>query len=372
MIQNDKMLDCMWQRYPQRQKRSSSVWWFYLLFPQDENGFSRKQAMFTLVSRVGKQVSINDTWHTGLRHPHQPNGHKAETLNLMSLGWIHDGQQLHDKIVCDPVVGTLQEGCVGGRQADTGYGGEILAMNDKPYQVHNQFTGPRGQAIFDFWGNPAAVTLRPESLDIDTGFGDANVLYWGHGRFDGNFTTPDGRLHNWQGVGYFQRICLNILPFPWKWIYAIFDDESIFSCFIPYLGPHLLRRGHWFFPNWLEQATFPMHTSGYFSRSPEHEQIPFDNIQVTPVLKRSGNPDFAISCANQQGDTLQFRANSHCHKEIIMKRPIFTRRLTTHYHYNEYLFEISDFQATLNGETLDTQTLGKGVGNCEYTWGLGL
>jgi hypothetical protein len=362
----------MWQRYPKRQNRHSSVWWFYLLFPQDEQGFSRKQAMFTLVSRVGKQVSINDVWHAGLSHPPPTAVSPIENINLMSLGWIHDGQQLHDKIVWDPVVGTLQDGCVGGWQDTTGYGGEIQAAGDKPYQLHNQFTGPRGQATFDFWGDPASSVLRPESVAMKTAIGDSHVLYWGQGRFAGDFTTPDGRKHNWQGVGYFQRICLNIMPFPWKWIYAIFDDESIVSCFIPYVGPHLLRRGHWFFPNWLEQMTMPIRSSGYFSRSPQHDPVYFDDVRVTPILQRGGNPDFAITCANTQGDNLQFCANSHSHKEIILKRPILSRRLTTHYHYNEYLFEIADFQANIAGEALDSQTLGKGVGNCEYTWGLGL
>ncbi|MCB8943507.1 MAG: hypothetical protein H6658_07110 [Ardenticatenaceae bacterium] len=370
---SEHLLDFMWERYPQRQKWSSSVWWFYLLFPQSDQGFSRQQAMFTLVSRVGQQVAINDVWHTGLKHPPETAvSPHPETLNLMALGWIHDGQKMHDQIVCNPLTGTLQHGSVGGWQADTGYGGAIRAAGSKPYQLHNQFTGPRGQATFDFWGSPAAPTLRPEPVDMQTGFGDAHVLYWGHGRFAGEFATPDGRIHHWQGIGYFQRICLNILPFPWKWIYAIFDDESIFSCFIPYLGPHLLRRGHWFFPNWLEQATLPIRSSGYFSRSPQHEQIYFDNVRVTPLLQRGQNPDFAITCANQQGDTLQFRANSHCHKEIILKRPLLTRHLTSHYHYNEYLFEVGDFQANINGTALDQSTLGKGVGNCEYTWGLGL
>jgi hypothetical protein len=45
---------------------------------------------------------------------------------------------------------------------------------------------------------------------------------------------------------------------------------------------------------------------------------------------------------------------------------------SSRYNYNEYLFRMGDLEGMVRGKAINESTVGKGWGNLEYTWGLGL
>ena len=296
----------------------------------------------------------------------------------MALGWIYDGQEMHDGLVQTPCTLQVEPGQAIRAWDQEGYGGQILigqgnghgGGNSRPFAVDAVYRGRHGEAQFEVWGDPGSELTAPAITRRDTVVGNADVLAWRHLNFAGEFTSPAG-TERLEGIGYFQRICLNIMPFPWKWMWAAFADGSVFSLFVPFLGPHLLRRGDWFFPSRLENLTLPIQGNAYFSRSGTREMVEFDQVQAETLLGHGPYPDFLVSCRRTGGDFVQFRAVSHAHTQVLLDRPLLGP-LSSRYNYNEYLFRIEDLAVSIGGESLGPAQLGTGFGNCEYTWGLGL
>lgn len=369
--------DRLWHWYPEELTPFSSLWWYFLLFPRQEEGYGPKQIMFTLVSRVGERVRINHVPHTGITH-RRPAGSVESPFPGMALGWIYDGQQMHDGLLQTPCTLQVEAGQAIKAWDEEGYGGQIVGGNgsgpengnSRPFAVEALYRGRRGEAHFEVWGDPVSEMTTPTITRRDTIVGNADVLAWRHLHFAGEFTSPAG-TERLEGVGYFQRICLNIMPFPWKWMWAAFADGSIFSCFVPFLGPHLLRRGDWFFPSRLENLTLPIQGNAYFARSGSWETVEFKQVQVKTLLGHGPYPDFLVSCRRAGGDFFQFRAVSHAHTQVLLDRSLLGP-LSSRYNYNEYLFRIEDLAASIGGNELGPEQLGTGFGNCEYTWGLGL
>ncbi len=365
----------MWRRFPEKTNRHSSVWWFFLLTPRQPEGFGPKQAMVTLVSRVGEQVAINNIWHKGLttdKSPQTPVSH----FDGMALNWINTGNKMYEGIVHQPGQITLdQSGCVSlwAEQSDgTRHGGQMETLPGKPFGVRARFAGKHGYSHFDAWGDPAHEADSPDSvLDLSTPFGGSRVVAWKRAQFAGEFATPEG-VEQWEGIGYFQRVCLDFTPFPWKWIWAAFEDESVFSAFIPYVGLNLLRRGDWFYPNALEKLTIPVRRTGYFNRGDSKQTVDFDHVNITPQLNGSEFPEFDVTCRANSGDHFSFRLLPHAHAQVLLDRRIFGGLWFSRYNYNEYLFRMGNVQGEIAGMKLTPQTVGNGWGNIEYTWGMGL
>lgn len=362
--------DRIWTQLRQLQNRHSSSWWFFLLFPRQKDGFGPKQMMFALVSRVGETVHIQDVPHPGLQRQPVPDG-PIDTFNTFAVGWINDGQKIHDRIVHTPAVADLSlDGAIHAWN-DNQHGGGIQTRPDKPYGLDVTFAGKRGHGHFQVWGDPAYPATGPIESDVQTMFGGANVVYWPHLRFAGEFGSPTGT--EWlEGIGYFQRVCLNFPAFPWKWIWATFADESIFSAFVPYVGPHLFRRGHRFFPHWLERAAAPIKPSSYFVQGGSWQQVDFNQTQVKILPHKSQYPQFAVHCQADNGDYIQYRLEPHAHTGFLLDRPLWRGLWKTRFNYNEYLFHIRDLSGRIAGRALNLKQLGQGFGNLEYTWGLGL
>jgi hypothetical protein len=245
-----------------------------------------------------------------------------------------------------------------------------VAGEDRPFATRAFFRGEGSEARFEVWGDAVSEMTSPAIFERQSIFGGANVLAWRHLAFEGEFSTPAG-TERLEGVGYFQRICLNILPFPWKWVLARFGDGSFFSCFIPYLGPHLLRRGDWFFPNRIENLTLPLQESAYYCQGDSWRTAVFSQVSVKPILGGASYPQFLVSTAAENGDFLRFRAVPYTHTQMLMERPLLGP-VSSVYNYNEYLFAIEDLTGSIDGRHINLSLLGPGYGNCEYSWGLGV
>jgi len=359
----------IWQWYPEDLTHFSSIWWFFLLFPRQKDGYGPKQMMYSHVSRVGNHVRINKVPHRGVAR-----SRKAETLADpfpgIVLGWQYDGQEMHEGLVRNPAMIQVDPGKAITAWDDSGYGGEIVASEGRPFSTTAHFRGERGEANFEVWGDPVSEMTSPEIFERKSAFGGANVLAWRHLSFEGEFSCPTGTEHM-EGVGYFQRICLHIMPFPWKWIIARFADDSIFSCFVPFVGPHLLRRGDWFFPAWIENLTFQLQESAYFCRGGSWRQTAFSKVSVDPILSNGSHPKFIVSAKAENGDFIRFLAGTYTHAQVLLERRMLGP-LSSMYNYNEYLFRIEQLEGSIGGKPISSSQVGPGFGNCEYSWGLGL
>lgn len=368
-----EILPKIWHWYPQKQTRFSSLWWFFLLFPEQEKGYGPQQLMFTVVSPVGQQVQVNKTPHRGLPLRRGAGAAKAmeEPFPAYLVGWMHSGQQMYEGLLQETGMAQVEAGRGLRLWTPEGYGGEIVPCTEHDLALSASFQGPRGGGEFRVWGDPASEMTSPVAAQRETIAGGANVLAWRHLRFQGAFTSPEGR-QSLSGVGYFQRVCLDIVPFPWKWMWAVFADGSFFSCFVPYLGPHLLRRGDRLFPRRLENLTLPMRPSAYFCRHGSWETVHFEQVQVDVHTRRGQYPHFLVNCRNEGGDFLKVRAAPYAHNQVLLERPLLQNRLWSCYNYNEYLFRTAEVSGRIGGRPLRADALSPGYGNCEYTWGLGL
>ncbi len=368
--------DMIWDRFPQWQNRHSSAWWYFLLMPRQEQGFGPKQMMFTFLTKVGDSLAINGVWHQGLAKNAQPSG-TVEQMAGMTVGWIYDGRSMHDELVHQPAPATLsKDGFITAwAEMENGrsYGCEMRTLPDKPFGIHVQVEGPKGCANFQVWGDPESEITAPDDvMSLTTSFGGSQVVAWKHLRFQGEFASPNG-VEQLEGIGYFQRVCLNIHPFPWKWIWVAFEDETVFSAFSPYFGLNVFRRETWYLPNWLEQPSIPIKPSSYISTAESRYQntLLFDKTRIIPVTNGRKYPNFRVACHSANGDFLEYTAVSHAHTQFLLDEKIFANLLRSRFNYNEYLFKVDGLNGRINGKPITSHTFGPGWGNLEYTWGLG-
>jgi hypothetical protein len=370
-----RAFDLIWSQMPSYQNDMSSSWWFFMLLPKQENGYGPKQMMFTLASRVGRDVSIKGVWHEGLSLKRKIND-GVDCFNTIALAWIHDGQKYHGDFLRHPAQAVLsQEGYLRAwAEQENGqkYGGEILADPEKPLALKAYYRGPKGEAAFDVWGSmDGRYTYPEESVNIKTPLGGAHMIAWRRASFAGEFTSPSGTEYL-EGLSYFQRVSLNVPPFPWYWIWAVLEDGSLFTAYIPYIGLNLFRRKYSFYSPRLEQTALSLHSTAVLDIPSQSEVKQFNKCRVTPIPNGGPHPTFMVKAEDSDGDFLTFHIEPYGHTRIPMKRKLLRRTIETHYDYNEYIFRMNQLDGRVGSHIINPQTAGSGYGSLEYTWGLGL
>ncbi len=371
-----RVFDLIWSQMPHMQNRMSSSWWFFLLFPKGEVGYGPKQLMFSLANRVGDSITISGVQLPGIDLK-RPIHDGIDQFEALSAGWYCDGQTVHEDLVKQTASATLSsEGYIrawADQPNGEKYGGEIRASLDSPMTLEADFKGARGEAHFTTWGDLYTLDTSPdESINIATPIGGTHFIAWRLINFKGDFRTPAG-IEHLEGVGYFQRVCLNVPTFPWKWIWAVFEDGTLFSSYIPYIGSNLLRRGYKFFSRkWLEERTISVAAGAFIDFHGPEERLDFDTAIITPILGNKLHPDFAVNARFKNGDFLRFRAECYGHAGQSLDRKLLNGRLHSQWTYNEYMFRMREISGRIGDKVINEQTMGRGFGNLEYTWGLGL
>ena len=376
-LENQRVFNLIWSQMAEMQNRNSSSWWFFLLFPKSEDGFGPRQLMFAIASRVGERIRVNDIWFPGidLRRP-IVNG--VDRFHAIDVGWYCDGAQVHKDIIKQAAPVVLSEPdqsirCWSHNRDSTDYGIEMRSSATRPLTIETIVQGQNGSAHFEAWGDLISLHSSPhESINIDTAVGGTHFIAWRRMNFEGEFDLPTGKEHL-SGLCYFQRVCLNVPTFPWKWIWSLFPDGSMFSAYIPYIGMNLLRKGYKFFSrDRLEQMTIPIAGAAFWDWPDVSDQIRFNKARATPLLNQGPHPQFAIEVENDRGDYLSFLADTYGHTRFYIDRPVFGNKLETHWTYNEYMFRMANLIGRLSDKEISYDTMGQGFGNLEYSWGLGL
>ena len=376
LAQYRRVFNLKWSQMPERQRRTSSSWWFFLLFPKDGEGYGPRQLMFTIASRVGQQIRISDVWLPGIDLKRQIEDGN-DSFHAIAVGWYCDGKQVYEDIVKETAEATLSRAgfiqCWAEHE-DGPRGLEFCASSNHSLGLAARIKGEKAEARFEAWGDLNSRSSAPhEAVDIDTFLGGTHFIAWRRMHFKGEFDLPVTGRETLEGICYFQRVCLNVPTFPWKWIWVLFPDGSLFSAFVPYIGLQLLRKGYTFFrSNVLEQATLPILPAGFWHGPGPSEEVLFNKASITPVLGEGPHPTFNITASNKQGDTLNFLAVPYGHTRYYVDRPLLGGRLASHWNYNEYMVRLERLDGCIQGKPISAGTTGQGFGSLEYTWGLGL
>lgn len=374
---HQRVFDLIWSQMPDMQHRTSSSWWFFILFPEEEAGYGPRQLMFSIATRAGEKIRINGSWFPGL-DLNRPIENGVDRFWAMVNGWYCDGETVHHDFVKETAVTTLSQPdaaikCWADQPDGSQRGMQINQAAHDPLTLEAHINGAKGSAHFETWGDLDCLHSSPQlSIDIDTPLGGTHFIAWRRINFKGEFELPTG-TETLEGVGYFQRVCLNVPVFPWKWIWAVFPDGSLFSAYVPYVGLNLFRRGYRLFDSQQkEQASLPVAGAGFWDWPGASEQILFNQAQVTPILDKGAYPQFDVSVSNKQGDLVSFLIAPYGHTNLYIDRPVLGNFIRTHWNYNEFMFKMERLHGSIQGKPISMEIMGQGFGNIEYTWGLGL
>ncbi|MHA2252047.1 MAG: hypothetical protein ACXAD7_16910 [Candidatus Kariarchaeaceae archaeon] len=368
----------IWRHHPELQNRFSSSWWFFLLLPKQKTGYGPKQLMFSFASRVGDKIKMNSTWQRGIDQARKL-GRKEEFMTTV-IGWISDGSRVHEEIIHQPAKATLSyddRSLEAMERQNSGeiHGGRIEVDHHFEYGIKCEFRGKNGHGIFRIWNASDNDIDTPQIIDMrfpsNGKVGGVQVVVWRKFGFEGEFSHPNGTEHL-SGIGYFQRVLMNVPMFPWKWCFLAFENGSTFSSFIPYIGLQAFRRFYKFYPQVIERAVLALGSGAYFYDQITTETTYFDSSSIFPVLNKGNYPDFAIHCKSKNGDFLKLKLLSHGHTQFLLDRPIIKSSWHSKFNYNEYMIKLVTIKGSINCLPFPSEKCGKAWGNMEYTWGLSL
>lgn len=367
----------IWSQFPERQGRMSSSWWFFLLFPEGPDGYGPRQLMFTVASRAGQQMNISGQDMLGF-DPHRAADPVCDRFSATAVGWYCDGRQVFEDYVKEVATAELSrdEGtllCLADNTGGRPHGMTISRSDAHPLAMQVEVLGREGSASFTTWGDLTAPHTSPDvTMDIQTRLGGVHYVAVRQLNFAGDFDLPTGREHL-RGKGFFQRVALNAPLFPWKWIYTLFPDGSLFTAYVPYLGFNLTRKGYKFFSSERrERAALPISQHAAYFPAGATEPVIFNRVIVRPCLGSGPHPSFEVEARNGLGDSFAFFAATQSHARFYIDRPILGGKLTSHWTYNEYIIRMENLRGRVAGREISAATKGQGYGNIEYTWGLGL
>jgi hypothetical protein len=376
-IENKRVYNLIWSQMPEMQNRNSSSWWFFLMFPKTKEGYGPRQIMFAIAARVGERIRVNDIWLPGI-DLNRSIVEGVDKFHAMNVGWYGDNEGVHDYIIKEaaPVVLSEHDQFVrswSNSSKSTGHGIEIHASTNRSLALETIVKGPNGSAHFEAWGDLDSKNSSPhESINIDTPLGGTHFIAWRRMNFEGEFELPS-RMEHLSGICYFQRPCVNVPLFPWKWIWSVFPDGSMFSSYIPYVGLNLLRKGYKLFKSErMEQLALPISGNAFWDWPGQSEEIVFNKASITPRYNPGPYPQFDVQVSNKQGDHLSFLAQTYGHTCNYIDRPVIANRAEFHWNYNEFMFRMANLKGRVSGKEITHETMGQNFGNLEYAWGLGL
>jgi hypothetical protein len=375
-IENQRVYNLIWSQMPEMQNRNASSWWFFLMFPKTEEGYGPRQIMYAIATRVGERIRINDVWLPGI-DLNRPIVDGVDKFHAMNVGWYAD-DMMHEYTIKEaaPVILSEHEQYIrswSNSGGGDGHGIEIRSSSSRPLALETIVKAPGHSAHFEAWGDLDSLHSSPhESINIDTPLGGTHFIAWRRMNFEGEFELPTGKEHL-SGICYFQRPCVNVPLFPWKWIWSLFPDGAMFSSYIPYVGFNLLRKGYNLFKSErIEQMMLPIAGSAFWDWPGPSEEIRFNKASITPLFDLGPYPQFDVKVSNKQGDHLSFRAETYGHSCFYIDRPIMKKRAEIHWNYNEFMFRMANLNGRVSGKEITYETMGQNYGNLEYAWGLGL
>ena len=193
--EHQHVLDLIFSQLPERQNRASSSWWFFLLFPESDEGYGPRQLMFTIAARTGDKIRITDVPLRGIDRKRPLEG-GIDRFDATAVGWCCDGHKVYDEFIrpAGPAVLDFNEGTLtcpdGGPE---GYNMTFSTPRNGRPTLRAEVCGPGGAAEFETWGELDAQISSPVvSMDITTPLGGTHYIGWRRLNFRGRFAFSSG------------------------------------------------------------------------------------------------------------------------------------------------------------------------------------
>lgn len=366
-------LEEIFETYPQMQNSTSSMWFFFLLFPKQGDAYGPKQMMYTFASKMGKAYGVNGKWQKGMQKTQYLDG--IREFMTTAVGWFFDGHKVHEDIVHQPVKASVsKEGWVKAWETTASgekHGGEIIVVSKDPPELQVHFHGENGEASFKVWAESDWEMATPNNHDIYNRWYNSLLVSWRRFSFSGKFTY-NGVKEDHDGYGYFQRVCLNIPMLPWFWPILVFEDGSVFSSFQPYLGLNNFRKHNRVLNPILKRIRLDVATTAYYADAKEQEIIQFTESHVE-AIEEDGMVLIQIMSSNPEtGDYMRIQAKSLAETGFDLEKYYALDFLHSLHNYNEHIVQVVGLDGSINGKKLDLNSVGKIFGNVEYCWGMSI
>ncbi|MHA2097318.1 MAG: hypothetical protein ACW99A_01420 [Candidatus Kariarchaeaceae archaeon] len=365
----------IFETYPQLQNEFSSMWFFFVLFPKQEEGFGPKQLMFSFASKVAKSYGVNGIWQKGMTFNDEDK--KEREFMTTAVGWCFDGNEVHEDLVHQPALARIsKKGSVKAwvsQKNGEKYGGEIIAPNLNEERLEVYFNGKNGFGKFEVWSEDDWDISKPKNYDTVSKFHSSLLVAWRKFNFKGNFGY-NGVEEYLEGYGYFQRVCVNLPTMPWYWPILMFPDGSIYSSFQPFFGLSSFKYDEKLRNKTLRKLRLNLSSTAYYADNTTKEVIEFSDAFVQEVDVEGSNDIFieAISKNDNTGDYIKVRMKSLGETGFDLEKNLYGY-FHSLWNYNEHIVQVVEIKGNIRGKDISNKIRnGKGqiYGNCEYCWGM--
>ncbi|MFX1513371.1 MAG: hypothetical protein ACFFCQ_12360 [Promethearchaeota archaeon] len=356
---------------PKKLNRFSWWWWFWLFFidPFSEDNPTPPQIMVLWSSRNSDWIRANDLfWKREKSIIRRKN---RTELDGIIAGWYFDGKVMYDDIVLNSGKITINRsndgGCVSAKENNWEY------MFKTEGEDHNFFIGnDKLKVNFNSSIAPKNDFTRPitKGRSYLGGLMSYSILKMNRLEFNGTIEFSNKR-QNVTGLGYFQKVTLDVPPPLWYWTTIFFEDGSILKYFLPHEGAGLFRSGYSDHPFWGENTRVRVKREMEFFDANTGEVDFFKKIKIQKLFQKELGLPYWIVKAKKRGKSIHFELQCYSRtcfrlEGSVLGLPFLSKAI----YYNEYPTKVTKFEYKDKNSSRTLQQVGKGIGNTEHAWGI--
>ncbi|MHA2407423.1 MAG: hypothetical protein ACXACA_03520 [Candidatus Ranarchaeia archaeon] len=363
-------LSYMWE-IPKLPQRSTLRWhWWFVIFVFDnpEDPLKPLQFMTLWSTKDVKDTLVNERLHTKKKSFVSTNN--IDKFDGVAAAWYFDGTKNHHNIVLETVNILNHRTTNSGKIQLTGSRSTISMLPDPKgyvFQVENpDFTANLKMKLHPnhhYYG-----PLREEKYFLK-GLMQQSTYKINQFNTEGTISHK-GVTKKLTGRGYFQRIILNAPVPPWWWGVIFFDDGSMIKYFLPNVSLGIFRRGTQDKPYIWDSAFKAVKKELDFYDSTTDRVESFKKARVYKSFKENGLPIFKFHWTRPDGGNLSFTLDTYARSLFSLRTKAFGTLLKTTLNYNEYPCTVTQFEMKIPKRKISKKDLGKGLGNCEHSWGI--
>ena len=389
MTDNEKLnhnaFNDIWKIHPELQNNVSSAWWFFLLFPDQEEGYGPKQLMFAFASKAGKNIGVRNIWQKGMNIKNLKKGNAQTKFMTTLVGWIFDGENVHEGVIHQEMEAELSNKgylIAKNNENQKNFIANLIGDIKDHFEVKAEFVNENTNIKFSANSindpnilNPQLTEIKPKIVNK---LFNVNVVTWKKFDFKGIFETLNFK-ENLSGVGYFQRVLFNGPLIPWTWVWIVFENGNVLSSFIPFFGFQNFRRKDKFYSIKNENRRVKINPTSYFIIEGKYKrEIRFNEIDIKLNYSNKNLneelPGLQLKLSNNENEWLEVDIISNGHAQFHLERGYLKNIIKSKWCYNEYMIKVNSFSGVLNKIEMSElkNEMGNGWGNMEYTHGMSI
>ncbi|MHA1713407.1 MAG: hypothetical protein ACTSW4_05150 [Candidatus Ranarchaeia archaeon] len=339
-------------------------WFFFLVFKRPIHNLPR-QFMTLWATKDVKETIVNDRRHrhvVGIRRSPEKDSFKGVVGS-----WYFDGEHMHHDVVLENAYCSIQRSPIPGIFAK---GKAMFSLVPVNKGCSFKLESPR-ISIDIHWrlaqNNDYFMPIGEQKKFL-AGILEQHIFRINRFTFEGSLTFNNTQ-ERISGEGYFQRIVVNTPIPPWWWGLLFFDNGSMTKYFVPHISLSMFRRSIKDHPFPFENAFRHVSSNAEFYDVEKDEIYRFKKVYVRKYFKEDGLPIFQVEYKHPKGE-VKYYLDCYSHSYFKMKNKIFETPLRSTLYYNEFPCVVRKFKLDLPGRHITQDRLGKGVGNCEHSWGI--